>query len=196
MDAIDIVKNYLNGELSSESFQKEIYQNKGLECFLSEDIDVPPYTNLGSAYLYLIENDVLSPSGELNGKDLLSNFLTKKGISYIVNSDYKETYEILRKVQPSWIDLPNNYIKFIFELHKGKTGKELEKELKSYIDSEFQWLKKKPKWVQSPDWPIVNNKPLFFIDQVDISKIKHDTSWLYIFYNEEDKHYITIEQSM
>lgn len=33
MDAIDIVKNYLNGELSPEDFQKETYQNKGLECF-------------------------------------------------------------------------------------------------------------------------------------------------------------------
>lgn len=78
MNSIDIIKSYLEGSLSPQDFQKELYNNKDIENLLSEETQIPPYTKSQNAFLYLIEIDILLPSGEIDSKDLLSKFLTKK----------------------------------------------------------------------------------------------------------------------
>ncbi|EDF8720439.1 hypothetical protein GCB14_22485, partial [Salmonella enterica] len=92
MDAIEVIKAYLSGEISSALFQNELFHNNEIEKILSENIKIPPYTNSGSVFLYLIENDILSPSGELNCKDLLSKFLSIKDINFVFDDAHKENY--------------------------------------------------------------------------------------------------------
>ncbi|KHT27165.1 hypothetical protein [Pectobacterium carotovorum] len=196
MSAIEIIKNYLEGNLSSEDFQNELYHNKDVEIVLSEQINIPPYTNCGSAYLYLLEIDLLSPSGEVNGKDLLSQFLKAKGFAFKFNEDHEEIYDLILKVKPSWVNISGDYLKFLCDKFKEIKGRELESLLKCEINSSFNFLKKKPKWLQSPDWPVRNNFPLLFVGQIDISDLKGDASFLYVFFDNKKNQYINIEQSM
>lgn len=195
MNSIDIIKNYLEGSLSPQDFQKELYNNKDIENLLSEETQIPPYTNSQNAFLYLIGIDILLPSGEVNSKGLLSKLLTKKNVSFSLNNEYKKKYDLFMKIQPRWLNLTESYFQFIINKHKDKTGIELEKALKLEIKNDFKFLKNKPKWLQSPAWPTVENKPLFFIGQLDITEIRHDISYLYIFLDEKKNKYMTFEQS-
>lgn len=195
MNSIDIIKNYLEGSLSPQDFQKELYYNKDIENLLSEETQIPPYTNSQNVFLYLIEIDILLPSGEMDSKDLLAKFLTKKNVSFSLNTDYKKKYDLFMKIEPRWLNLTEPYFQIIINKHKDKTGIELEKALKLEIKNDFRFLKSKPRWLQSPDWPTVENKPLLFIGQLDITQISHDISYLYIFLDEKNNTYITFEQS-
>jgi hypothetical protein len=195
MNSIDIIKNYLEGSLSPQDFQKELYYNKDMEDLLSKETQIPPYTNSQNAFLYLIEIDILLPSGEFDSKDLLSKLLTKKNISFSLNNEYKKKYDLFMKIQPRWLNLTEPYFQFIFNKHKDKSGIELERALKLEIKNDFKFLKNKPRWLQSPVWPTVENKPLFFIGQLDITEIRHDISYLYIFLDEKNNTYMTFEQS-
>ena len=95
MNSIDIIKNYLEGSLSPQDFQKELYNNKDIENLLSEETQIPPYTNSQNAFLYLIGIDILLPSGEVNSKGLLSKLLTKKNVSFSLNNEYKKNMPCL-----------------------------------------------------------------------------------------------------
>ncbi|MCO6538282.1 MAG: hypothetical protein J6567_10030 [Gilliamella sp.] len=91
MNSIDIIKSYLASSLSPQDFQKELYYNKDIEDLLSEENQIPPYTSrYKNAFLYLIEIDILLPSGELDSKDLLSKFLAKRNINFSLNNEHKK----------------------------------------------------------------------------------------------------------
>ncbi|EDQ7228055.1 hypothetical protein XL92_001453 [Salmonella enterica subsp. enterica] len=197
MNALNIIKKYLSDNISSETFQQELYNNKEMGILLSEEMYIPPYINSNeNVFLYLIESDLSSPAGELNCKDLLAKYLTKKGVDFVFDGRHRELHSMLIKIQPSWVRIPNEYLKHLMNKHPGKSGKELENALKKDIASNFQCIDKKPKWLQSPCWPIENNTPLIFIGQFNISKIRHDESFIYVFYNKKENNYITLEQSM
>ncbi|HAV1239789.1 TPA: hypothetical protein JGU28_004580 [Salmonella enterica] len=197
MNAVDIIKNYLSGDVTSEEFQTELYNNKELEVFLSEEIAIPPYTNnSANVFFYLIENDLLSIYGEVNCKDLLAKYLAVKNIKYTFDNGHRERHSMLINIQPAWLRIPDEYLKFLMSKHKDKSSKELERALKKDIASNFRCLNKKPKWLQSPQWPIEGNTPLFFLGQFDISEMRHDTSFVYVFFNREKNTYTEIEQSM
>ncbi|MCO6548526.1 MAG: hypothetical protein J6583_12255 [Gilliamella sp.] len=196
MNSIDIIKSYLAGSLSPQDFQKELYYNKDIEDLLSEENQIPPYTSrYKNAFLYLIEIDILLPSGELDSKDLLSKFLAKRNINFSLNNEHKKKYDLFMKIQPSWLNLTEPYFNLIMNKHRDKVGVELERALKLEIKKDFKFLKNRPKWLQSPNWPTVDNKPLIFIGQLDITQISHDITYLYIFLNEKENTYMTFEQS-
>lgn len=74
--------------------------------------------------------------------------------------------------------------------------------LKSWLTEEitpyFIALTKRPIWIQSPDWPFENGKPMIFAGQLDlsaqdgiISQFFHDDASLYIFIGELEPIVIT-----
>ena len=69
------------------------------------------------------------------------------------------------------------YLNSLYDKYKPKTATTFKKIIKEY----FICMDKYPKWLQEPDWPIVDNIPAMFLGQLDISKLKHDTTYLYIF---------------
>ncbi|WP_176700517.1 hypothetical protein [Gilliamella sp. Nev3-1] len=46
MNSIDIIKNYLEGSLSPQDFQKELYYNKDMENLLSKETQIVNTPNL------------------------------------------------------------------------------------------------------------------------------------------------------
>ncbi len=63
------------------------------------------------------------------------------------------------------------------------------REAKLALKKKFMIDRKKPSWVQEPEWPVVNGHPLRFVGQ------RHDGElFLYEFINDSDKTITTIEQ--
>ena len=195
MDSMTIIKEYVEGSLSPHNFQKELYYNKDIENILSEETQFPSYIKTVNLFYALLEIDLLCPSGELDSKSMLALFLEKRNISFVYNNSASKKYNLFLKIQPNWLSLNESYFQLIMEKYKNEKGKNLEKALKLKIKKYFKFLKNRPKWLQSPEWPIINNKPLFFIGQIDITEIRHDTSYLYIFWDVHTQKYTTLDQS-
>ena len=56
-------------------------------------------------------------------------------------------------------------------------------------------MDKYPKWLQEPDWPIVDNIPAMFL-AVRYIEVEHDTTYLYIFLDKKTDIYIEVIQSL
>lgn len=196
MSPMDIITSYVEGKLSSAVFLYELYHNKDLESALSESIGIAPYIeSSGGLYFYLLSLDIESPAGKLNSIDALSRFLVEKGVSFTASKTAEKTFDLLLKVQPKWLSIPDNYLRKLISDNEGKTGKELEQALRQIIKDEFCCLEAPPEWLQSANWPIENDKPLMFIGQIDASKLFHDETQVYIFYNREAGVFTIIKQS-
>ena len=96
----------------------------------------------------------------------------------------------MQNAVPNW--LPNN-CHYIDNLYNQYDPHRL-KELKKIIKEKFICYGSKPKWLQSPDW-IIEQEPLIFIGQMDVTKMYHDTTFLYIFLNKQTSSYQFITQS-
>ncbi|MTK64649.1 MAG: hypothetical protein F8N15_09025 [Methanobacterium sp.] len=196
MTGIDLIVAYVEGKLSSDDFEIYLNSNKELEDLLSEDIKILPYTRDGSIYLYLQLIDMHSPGGRLNSQEALSKFLDAKGVQYSTNSMPKKIFSIIMKAQPKWLDIPDFYINNIIPPDLKVSQDALVSYAKYKIDENFIFLKKPPKWLQSPQWMFRNGRPLKFVGQIDIGGIRHDEAQLYVFYDDESKEFFTTEQSV
>ncbi|CAI3951397.1 hypothetical protein [Commensalibacter communis] len=194
---IEIIIAYVEGTLSSSEFINELYHNPDLEKLLSEPIHIALYIDqIGTLYLYLLSLNLNHAGGILDATHTLSLYLTKKGISFNQSQTRESHFDLYLKIQPKWLQIPESYFQKLLADTPGKTEKELELALKQKIKEHFQFLKKPPRWLQDTFWPVENNKPLIFIDQLSISPLFHDETQLYIFYNEDNNSFITIKQSI
>ncbi len=124
----------------------------------------------------------------------LCSLLDKYKISYKAYPRYDEEYVFLLKMQPDWVDCQDdNILKSIMD----SIPKELSKTKriamgKEKIKALFKYDRIYPRWVQAPEWPIVNGKPLVFSHQ---QKAKGgDIRTYYYFYDEDTKVETVIEQ--
>jgi len=196
MKSLNTIISFVEGNLSAVEFESILYQDKELENLLSNnETDIMPYAAKGELYHYLIQKNYESCVDLLDIQDALGKFLKSKNIKTEETNKYKEQNSIISRVQPSWLDISGEYFNSMLRKHSDKKDKELEACLKDEIKNNFKSLKKPPKWLQSPQWPIEDNYPLFFIGQIDITDIRHDTACVYIFYNKNKNIYKVIEQS-
>lgn len=194
MTNLNCIINFVEGKLSPAQFQEEVYTNTSLEKILSENTDnLFPYTNGKDIYTYIIEKNFNKIGDLYDIHEVLSNFLKIKNVQFNKNSVYKNLFNNILNIIPSYIGLP---LDFIFENLNTQYIKGDINKLKLFIKESFKYIKNKPKWLQEPQWPIDNKKPLLFLAQIDISIIRHDTSQLYIFYNTDKDTFYIVEQSL
>ena len=93
---------------------------------------------------------------------------------------------------PNWIPADMGYLNFLYDKYKPKTVTTFKKIIREH----FICMDKHPKWLQEPGWPIIDNIPAMFLGQLDISKLKHDTTYLYIFWDKKTDRYIEVIQSL
>ncbi|NDV97262.1 hypothetical protein D0T84_20490 [Dysgonomonas sp. 521] len=111
---------------------------------------------------------------------------------YLVNRNFENTEDLFNSQSIIADFLTSRGIEFHkADLFENKLAKEIKIQKKG-----LDCLKKKPKWLQEPDWPFDEGEPLLFVGQLDISPMRHDTSYVYVFYNKKKETYLTIEQSM
>ena len=190
------IVQFVERKISANEFLEKLYNDAELETTLSEQLKTPPYSDIDNVYLYLLENDLQTPAGMSNSLGVLERFLIQKEIPFEKNVDAEKIYDIVYKAQPKWLDLPDWYLKKYLLTAKGKSDKDLLVFLKERIKQDFRCLKNPPKWLQSPKWIFENEKPLIFVNQIEITPLRHDTSHLYIFYDDKEDKFHFVEQSM
>lgn len=197
------IVDYVEGRISITEFQYLFETDKSLQRTLRLSMDkrytfLKPYNYnyyefFKNYYNYKDKNwnTIVNRAG-IQGE--LMRFLDEYSIIYNAYSKYKEEYGFLIDIQPSWAFTNDDTIlQTIIE----SIPKDLSKTKRISIGKEkvrslFKYDKTYPRWVQSPEWPIVNGKPLVFSHQ---EKAKGgDIRTYYYFYNEDTKEETVIEQ--
>ena len=108
---------------------------------------------------------------------------------------YDEDYDFILDIQPSWADIVDD--QGIFDKILAEVPKDLPKTKrilwgKNKIKELFKYDKTYPRWIQAPEWPIVNGIPLVFSHQKRAGKA--DARTFYYFYNPETMEETVITQ--
>lgn len=197
INPMDQVKDFVEGRLLPGSFWELLCNNEDLKKVFIGIKPIPPYTSHSSGiFEYLLERDFSSLRDLVNSQNLLSKFLLEKGIPHTVSDVLLKKMDIIQKAQPKWLYLTPDYIDTLLSEAGDIKGNDLLVWLKTALQERFKCLAAPPKWLQSPNWPIVDSKPLCFIGQLDVTKLHHDKSQLYVFFNEDLKSFVTIVQSL
>lgn len=196
---IKILKDFIEGIICSEDFERQFFENSNFEELLSDKtISLQGTYMAGSTiYLYVVEQKMKSIAGRLNVQGAIQLFFTKKGISFKSYSKYSDDYGLILDSQPKYIDADLDFIeRYILPSEMKKSNAELKKEVKERFLELFRYQIKPPKWIQNPNWIIKNNKPLFFLGQFEIKNcdIFHDDGAVYLFVDEETGEIETVKQ--
>jgi hypothetical protein len=196
MDEVDNILDFVEGRLMPSDFAEIVYSDRNMEEILNTANPIPPYTSRsGELYNFVIQTDFSNIENLINLQDALSKFLRQNSVPNNISPKLLDDFKLLLKVQPKWLNIPSGYFLSLLAEAGDKKGKVLEDWLKSTITDKFKCLSKQPKWLQSPSWPIVDGVPLIFVGQLDVSVFYHDTSNVYIFFNQRNDSYTTIVQN-
>ena len=191
---MELIKGFVEGKISDNDLEAHL---DNLKLTLQDSSlswsDTYIKTN---PYDYLKSLKIKSIDGRLNAQGVLELFLKRKGITSIRYKKYSDDYDIILDSQPKYIDADVDFIERnvipTTKLSKGET----KKLMKETFNNLFQFHKKPPKWIQSPNWPIINDKPLYFLGQLEIKDcdLFHDDGYVYIFIDQGNDKIETIKQ--
>lgn len=198
-EEIQLLTQFIEGKISPKEFEQQVYTNPLLEKLLSEaNINWQgTYLEGTNVFLYLAEQDYNSPTGLLNAQGTIELFLKKLGIETTPSKKYVEEYNLISTISPKYVDADSEFVeKYILPSDKTLSKSELRQFIKNRYTELFKHQSKPPKWIQTPQWPIKNDKPLFFLAQVDIKDCEffHDNGSVYLFLDPETKTIETIQQ--
>ncbi len=195
-ETYQIIKDFLSEKITIESFFEHIYSNEDLQAELEKEVNIKPFTNSGSLFLFLMEIDISNYGCIWDAKDALSKFLEKRGVEFEVRNTEAKLYELISGCTPRWLEPPVNYLKSFVEKNESLDKKELKALVKDKINEDFICLKGKPKWIQAPNWPIEDDQPLVYVGELDMTSISHDTTKVFVFFNKKKNSFTNILQSM
>lgn len=194
----EILKRFVEGKISDVELEKELSENNEVRKILKDDS-----LNWSDTYIktnpfdYLTSFNIKSIDGRLNAQGAIRLFLDRIGVETIEFKKYADDYDLILDAQPSYIDADVEFIeKQILKVNRDQSRTALKKEIKQRFKEIFKFHKKPPKWIQSPAWPIRNDKPLFFIGQLEIKDCEyfHDNGAVYIFTDLDTGEDVSIKQ--
>lgn len=202
--AIQSIVDYVEGRMPINVFREEFLTNSNLQKVLKEpmdqkyeylkDYDFQLYNLFMNGYIYKKSNwNTVRIKFGLQAE--LEEFLDQQNIIYKKFTKYDDAYSFILDIQPSWVfcvDDQGIYDKILEEVPKDISKTKQIAWGKARIKELFRYEKTYPRWVQSPEWPIVNGKPLVFSHQ---SKEKKDDERVYYnFYDPETKEETVVMQ--
>lgn len=198
-DEIQILKDFAEGKLSDKNFEQQLYTNSDLEKLLSDSSLnwQGTYLQNTSPFLYLVEQDYNSAEGKVNAQGTVSLFLSKIGMETTSSAKYSDEYDLLLSTSPKYINAGTEFIeKHILPKDKMLSKADQKMYIKQRYAELFKYQTKPPKWIQNPDWLIKNDKPLFFLGQIEIknSDLFHDAGSVYLFVDQETKTIESVKQ--
>ncbi len=158
-----------------------------------------PHHKAGTNYHVQISDYLQDRSlgGRVNAEGVVAIFLEQAEVAFKRVLPYGALYGLLLSAQPRYLDLPMD---FLLE-HVVPKDEDLPKTkkialMKERLKALFQYAKKPPSWIQSPEWPIHEGEPAYFIGQVpiDAPALFHDQGTLYVFVNKRTGQFETVTQ--
>ncbi len=188
-DEKTIIKNFIEGKISSEDFQNEVVENDGLQNYLENNARYTPRFLKESGdklWVYLACIDVGYVGGRYDMPALLYELFKEN--DYKPAKKYADDFRVYLKLLEAvgYVDCPEITEELIRSLPPVKFSEKV-KILKTKIKEIFRYDENPPEWIQEPDWQCRNGKPMIFRGQYDI-----DGGCRYIFYDDEG--IIEIEQ--
>lgn len=198
-DEIQILRDFVQGEISDKEFEQQLYTNKDLEKQLSDSAIKWDGTYLQdtTAFLYLIGQNYTTAEGLLNAHETVKLFLSKIGLEVTASTQKPDDYELILKTSPKYIDADSVFIEqYILPKDKMLSKPDQKQYIKQRYGELFKYQTKPPKWIQNPDWPIKNDQPLYFLGQIEIKKgdLFHDEGSIYLFIEAETGIVETLKQ--
>lgn len=191
---IEFIKDFVEGKISDNDLEAHL-DNLKLTLQDSSLSWTETYVKT-NPYNYLKSLKIKSIDGRLNAQGVLELFLNRKRITSIRYKKYSEDYDIILDSQPKYIDADVDFIERLIIPTTKLSKSETKKVMKETFKTLFQFHKKPPKWIQSPNWPIINDKPLYFLGQLEIKDcdLFHDNGYIYIFFDKDNDKLETIKQ--
>ncbi len=188
-DEKTIIKNFIEGKISSEDFQNEVVENDGLQNYLENNARYTPRFLKESGdklWVYLACIDVGYVGGRYDMHALVYELFKEN--DYKPAKKYADDFRVYLKLLDAvgYVDCPEITEELIRSLPLVKFSEKV-KILKTKIKEIFRYDENPPEWIQEPDWQCRNGKPMIFRGQYDI-----DGGCRYVFYDDEG--IIEIEQ--
>ena len=192
--SLDVVVRFVTGEIEGSELQKALESQQMEEMLgMFQNDRYPARTN---HFRRLMCQDRTSLGGLLNSQGILEDFLEKAEISVEPSKRYSDAYDLILTAMPSYLDPPLEFITSLMPTETGMSKKGKARILKQRLSDLFRCTSKPPKWVQSPEWPIVDGVPLVFIGQLslDLPEVFHDTGQVFVFFCQSNGEFHTITQ--
>lgn len=121
-------------------------------------------------------------------------YLEYYGYKFTPTKKYENEYAFLLEIQPRYVNIEDEQFlqSLIDGVPKDISKAQQKKWLKAKIKNLFCYDKIPPHWIQDPEWPIIQGKPLVFKTQTRLRK--DDERVFYIFYDSETKEETIVEQ--
>jgi hypothetical protein len=193
--------DYMRGDESDERYLAELDTGMLAGPF-SDWADPPAYVHDGNARTELMSarSNPSTPFGRSGTFELLLAYLQSLGLADPrAEAEYMRVQAnclALQEAQPKWVSIDNDPLGAeIMSRTSGLPAAQRSGAIRREIEERFRYLDQTPNWIQSPEWPIKDGRPLLFVGALDISKIRHDITDLYVFIDEMGQ-VVTVEQSM
>ncbi len=200
---IEIIVDYVEGKLNICDFREEFLNNHKLKRLLENKVVIACYKNYDYNlfdYLYRQLNPQTNNWNNIYSRYVLwfnlRTFLSYNNIPFNEYTKYDEDYAFLLEIQPCWLDITDDqgiFDKIIAEVPKDLSKTKRIQWGKNKLKELFKYDKTYPRWIQDPEWPIVDGKPLVFAHQQKAGK--DDERTYYCFYDPETGTQTIITQS-
>lgn len=158
----------------------------------------PGYPALTNYYIRLTNNeDRTSLRGLVNSEGIIEDFLKKAEVQFRAAGRFRKIHSLILTSVPSHLDPPLEFLtEKVIPLESNLSDTQKKKLIKERLKALFKYIDKPPRWIQSPDWPIRDGKPLIFLGQIaiDAPELFHDTGAAYLFYDPDKREFETISQ--
>lgn len=187
---LNIIKALVENGFDRQQLEQALYHDDALIAYLESIHGIPNYSQMPSAYHELLTEDFARADGRLNVLGIFEKILSAMNVNYQANQATIKDLSFIMDAAPPWLPSHLDYVSALYERHKPLS----KAEFKALLLTHFPCLNKRPKWLQGADW-IVQDKPLIFVGQLDVSALHHDTTYLYTFFNPDTGAYAYLTQS-
>jgi hypothetical protein len=193
---LDILVSFAEGRLDGPALDAALAAEE-MKSLLSV-FEEPRYPALTNHYRRLHnKQDRTTLGGLVNSEGIIEDFLKKAEVVFHPAKRFGSIHRLILKGVPEYLDPPLEFmtekvVPLDSDLSDAKKTKLIKERLKEY----FKYVDKPPKWIQSPDWPIRDGKPLIFVGQlsIDAPELFHDKGAAYLFYDPAKEGFETVAQ--
>jgi hypothetical protein len=193
---LDILVSFSEGRLDGPALDAALAAEE-MKLLLAVFED-PRYPALTNHYRRLHnKQDRTSLGGLVNSEGIIEDFLQKADVSFHPAKRFGSLYSLILKAVPGYLDPPLEFmIEKVVPSDGALSDTQKKKLIKERLKEYFKFVEKPPKWIQGPDWPIRDGKPLVFVGQlpIDTPELFHDKGAAYLFYDPAKGDFETVAQ--
>lgn len=193
---LDVLVSFAEGRLDGPALDAALVTEE-MKTLLGvfEDPRYPALTN----HCRRLHNkqDRATLGGLVNSEGIIEDFLQKAEVAFHPTKRFGSLYSLILKAVPDYLDPPLEFMtEKVVPTDADLSDSQKKKLIKERLKEYFKYVDKPPKWIQSPDWPIREGKPLVFIGQlsIDARELFHDKGAAYLFYDPANGGFETVAQ--